>query len=144
MKTTKTNGAAPRAAKTTTTKNQPDTIRRRVWLKPEQIERVRSKAKALGITESDYLLGLVNHDLKSPQELAAALAGHIRREDGMIPIQIMIPIHPTELVLAARRARECGETIDEVIAHVTLNGRDDDGGLLEALRDYEGKLPERK
>jgi hypothetical protein len=82
--------------------------------------------------------------LCSPQELAAALAVHIRREDGMIPIQVTVRGHATELVLAARRARECGETIDEVIEHVTLNGRDDRGGLLEALRDYEGKLPEKK
>src|ERR1035437_5665704 len=62
-----------RLAKPTTTKSQPATIRRRVWLKPEQIERVRSKASELGITESAYLLGLVQRDQKSPQVLEAAL-----------------------------------------------------------------------
>jgi hypothetical protein len=138
----KINGAGNRTANTTTTKNQPATIRRRAWLKPAQIKHVRSKAKALGITESDYLLGLVNHDLKSPQELAAALAMHIA-EDGLIPIQVTIRVHAAELALAARRARESGETVDEVIESVTLNGREHSGGLLEALREYEGKLPDK-
>jgi hypothetical protein len=62
-----------RLAKPTTTKSQPATIRRRVWLNPEQIERVRSKASELSITESAYLLGLIQRDQKSPQVLEAAL-----------------------------------------------------------------------
>ena len=107
------NGAGNRAAKTS---------------KPQTVARLRAQ--------------LLEDAIRPPAELAASLARHIAH-DGLIPLDVTVRLSSVELMLAARRACETGETIQDVVEHVLLNGRDDRGGLLEALRDYEGEIPDK-